>query len=41
MFFVIKNFWGAPEGPLQNFLKNTNFCIEKGTLVILVIAANF
>ena len=37
-FFVIKNFLGAPEGPLQTFLKNTNFCIEEGTLAILVIA---
>ena len=38
-FFVIKKFWSAPGGPLQHFLKNTNFCIEKGTLAILVIAA--
>ena len=28
----------APDDPQQNFLKNTSFCIEKGTHAILVIA---
>ena len=38
-FFVIKKFWSAPGGSLQHFLKITSFCIKKGTLAILVIAA--